>query len=130
MTPQALARRQIDSLLQLSGWQVCHIDQVNLHAALGVAIREFPLNTGHCFAEDLLCANDKACPSWSRSRCRARPTTRFGLRKSRPEKTFTRAWSPTNLSVEKGAAHGFSLVLKARYHAAEIRNSIVGESNF
>jgi type I restriction enzyme R subunit len=48
-------------LLQLSGWLVCNVDQVNLHAALGVAIREFPLNTGYGFADYLLYVNGKAC---------------------------------------------------------------------
>ena len=46
MTPEALARLHIDRLLQLCGWHVCNINQVNLHAAQGVAIREFPLNPG------------------------------------------------------------------------------------
>ena len=54
MTPEALARRQIDDLLTQAGWHVCNVDQVNLHAALGVAIREFPLNPGHGFADYLL----------------------------------------------------------------------------
>jgi len=44
MTPEALARGQIDHLLTQTGWHVCNIDQVNLHAAQDVAIREFPLN--------------------------------------------------------------------------------------
>lgn len=61
MTPEARARVQIDQLLQAAGWHVCNIDQVNLHAALGVAIREFPLNTGHGFADYLLYVNGKAC---------------------------------------------------------------------
>lgn len=61
MTPEAQARVQIDQLLQAAGWHVCNIDQVNLHAAQGVAIREFPLNTGHGFADYLLYVNGKAC---------------------------------------------------------------------
>ena len=61
MTPEAKARVQMDQLLQAAGWQVCNIDQVNLHAAQGVAIREFPLNTGHGFADYLLYVNGKAC---------------------------------------------------------------------
>ena len=61
MTPEARARVQIDQLLQAAGWHVCNIDQVNLHAAQGVAIREFPLNTGHGFADYLLYVNGKAC---------------------------------------------------------------------
>ncbi len=61
MTPEAKARVQIDELLQAAGWHVCNIDQVNLHAAQGVAIREFPLNPGHGFADYLLYVNGKAC---------------------------------------------------------------------
>jgi type I restriction enzyme R subunit len=61
MTSEVKARIQIDQLLQSAGWHVCNIDQVNLHAALGVAIREFPLNSGHGFADYLLYVNGKAC---------------------------------------------------------------------
>lgn len=61
MTPEAKARVQIDHLLQAAGWHVCHMSQVNLHAAQGVAIREFPLNPGHGFADYLLYVNGKAC---------------------------------------------------------------------
>ena len=61
MTPEAQARVQIDQLLQAAGWHVCNVDQVNLHAAQGVAIREFPLNPGHGFADYLLYVNGKAC---------------------------------------------------------------------
>lgn len=61
MTPEDKARVQIDQLLQAAGWHVCNIDQVNLHAANGVAIREFPLNPGHGFADYLLYVNGKAC---------------------------------------------------------------------
>lgn len=61
MTPEALARVQIDQLLQAAGWHVCNINQVNLNAAVGVAIREFPLNPGHGFADYLLYVNGKAC---------------------------------------------------------------------
>ena len=61
MTPETKARVQIDQLLQAAGWHVCNVDQVNLHAAQGVAIREFPLNPGHGFADYLLYVNGKAC---------------------------------------------------------------------
>jgi type I restriction enzyme S subunit len=47
MTPEALARIYIDQLLQAAGWQVHDLKQANIHATTGVAIREFPLNTGH-----------------------------------------------------------------------------------
>lgn len=61
MTPEAQARVQIDQLLQAAGWHVCHMADVDLHATQGVAIREFPLNTGHGFADYLLYVNGKAC---------------------------------------------------------------------
>lgn len=61
MPPEAQARTQIDQLLQAAGWLLCDVDQVNLHAAQGVAIREFPLRAGHGVADYLLYVNGKAC---------------------------------------------------------------------
>jgi len=61
MTPEAKARISIDLLLQQAGWHVCDLSQANIHAARGVAIREFPLNSGHGFADYLLYVNGKAC---------------------------------------------------------------------
>ena len=61
ITPEAQARITIDALLQAAGWHVCDMAQANIHAALGVAIREFPLNTGFGFADYLLYVNGKAC---------------------------------------------------------------------
>ena len=60
-TPEQQARAEIDRLLQAAGWAVQSIDAVNLHAARGVAIREFPLNPGHGFADYLLYVDGKAC---------------------------------------------------------------------
>jgi hypothetical protein len=45
-TPEQQARAEIDRLLQAAGWAVQSADAVNLHAARGVAIREFPLEAG------------------------------------------------------------------------------------
>ena len=65
MTPEARARQTIDALLTAAGWHVCDVASVNLHAGSGavkgVAIREFPLNPGHGFADYLLYVNGKAC---------------------------------------------------------------------
>ena len=61
MTPEAKARVTIDALLVAAGWHVCHVGQANIHAAVGVAIREFPLNNGFGFADYLLYVNGKAC---------------------------------------------------------------------
>jgi type I restriction enzyme R subunit len=61
MTPEALALIHIDQLLQAAGWQVHDLKQANIDATTGVAIREFPINAGHGFADYLLYVNGKAC---------------------------------------------------------------------
>jgi type I site-specific restriction endonuclease len=65
MTPEACARQTIDALLTAAGWHVCDVASANLNAGSGavkgVAIREFPLNPGHGFADYLLYVNGKAC---------------------------------------------------------------------
>ncbi len=61
MTPEAKARVTIDALLAQAGWHVCSMADADIHAVQGVAIREFPLNTGHGFADYLLYVNGKAC---------------------------------------------------------------------
>jgi type I restriction enzyme R subunit len=60
MTPEARARQTIDALLMQAGWHVCNVADANIHAARGVAIREFPLNPGHGFADYLLYIDAKA----------------------------------------------------------------------
>lgn len=61
MTPEAKARLTIDALLTAGGWHVCNVADANIHAAVGVAIREFPLNLGFGYADYLLYVNGKAC---------------------------------------------------------------------
>ncbi len=46
MTPEAKARQQIDLKLQHAGWVVQDVKELNLSAALGVAVREYPTDTG------------------------------------------------------------------------------------
>lgn len=60
MTPEQLARQEIDRLLGMAGWAVQSVDAVNHHAARGVVVREFPLNPGHGFADYLLYLDGKA----------------------------------------------------------------------
>ncbi len=55
--PEQRARERIDQLLERAGWTVCDAGQVNLSASRGIAIREFPLKTGHGFADYLLQVN-------------------------------------------------------------------------
>ncbi|MBW1894555.1 MAG: DEAD/DEAH box helicase family protein [Deltaproteobacteria bacterium] len=59
-TPEEEARETIDKMLDLSGWDVQDVEKANIHAKKGVAIREFPLNKGHGFADYLLYVDGKA----------------------------------------------------------------------
>ena len=52
--PEQHARRNIDSALAAAGWLVQDRKHVNITAGRGVAIREFPLKSGHGFADYLL----------------------------------------------------------------------------
>ncbi|WP_213959378.1 type I restriction endonuclease subunit R [Variovorax sp. dw_954] len=46
MTPEAKAREQIDQKLVAAGWVLQDMKQLNLGAGLGVAVREYPTDTG------------------------------------------------------------------------------------
>ncbi|HVB84318.1 MAG TPA: hypothetical protein VND63_05525, partial [Rhodanobacteraceae bacterium] len=61
LTPEQAARQTIDTLLGAAGWAVQNLAEVNLHAARGVAIREFPLVDGHGTADYLLYVDGRAC---------------------------------------------------------------------
>ena len=58
MTPEQEAREEIDDQLHQTGWAVQSADEMDISAARGVAVREFPLETG--FADYLLYADAKA----------------------------------------------------------------------
>lgn len=60
MADEALARQTIDRLLTSSGWAVQNYRDIHLGAAYGVAVREFPLQTG--IADYLLFANRTPLP--------------------------------------------------------------------
>jgi type I restriction enzyme R subunit len=57
-TPEARARQNIDALLTACGWAVQDRLAMNLYAGRGVAVREFPLQTG--YADYLLFVDRKA----------------------------------------------------------------------
>jgi hypothetical protein len=46
MTPEAKARQLIDQKLEQAGWNVQDTKQLNLAANLGVAVREYPTDSG------------------------------------------------------------------------------------
>jgi type I restriction enzyme R subunit len=58
MKPEEEARRRIDALLEAAGWRVQDLSQLNLGAALGVAVRRFPMDSGR--ADYLLFVDRKA----------------------------------------------------------------------
>ena len=56
-TPEKRARQRIDVALQAAGWQVQSRSAVNLHAGLGVAMREFQLeNSDNLPAPEVIAA--------------------------------------------------------------------------
>ena len=59
-SPEQQARNDIDEQLEETGWIVQDRDEANLGAGVGVAIREFPLESGHGFADYLLFINGQA----------------------------------------------------------------------
>ena len=61
VSPEQQARAQIDRLLAAAGWAVQDFKAADLHAARGVALREFELNPGHGTADYLLYVDGKAC---------------------------------------------------------------------
>ena len=46
MTPESLARIEIDSRLEKAGWIVQDLKKLDLSAGLGIAVREYPTDTG------------------------------------------------------------------------------------
>jgi type I restriction enzyme R subunit len=60
-TPEQRARAEIDRLLTAAGWTVQDLKAADIHAARGVALREFELNPGFGTADYLLYVDGKAC---------------------------------------------------------------------
>lgn len=60
LTPEDKAREIIDSLLEQAGWYVCDLNYANIQAHCGVVIRNFPLKSGHGFADYLFYVYGKA----------------------------------------------------------------------
>lgn len=49
-TPEQEAREKIDQMLYQTGWDIQDCRDANIQARFGVAIRNFPLRSGHGFA--------------------------------------------------------------------------------
>ena len=59
-TPEDKAREHIDQALEQSGWKVQDTKSASLQAGRGIALRNFPLASGHGFADYLLYIDGKA----------------------------------------------------------------------
>ncbi len=59
-TPEDQAREHIDQALEQAGWKVQDYKRSNLHAGRGVVLRNFPLVSGHGFADYLVYIDGKA----------------------------------------------------------------------
>jgi type I restriction enzyme R subunit len=59
-TPEDQAREHIDQALEQAGWRVQDYKSANLRAGRGVVLRNFPLQSGHGFADYLLYLDGKA----------------------------------------------------------------------
>ena len=46
MTPEAQARQRIDDRLEAAGWHLQDMKELNLGAVIGIAVREYPTDTG------------------------------------------------------------------------------------
>jgi Type I site-specific restriction-modification system, R (restriction) subunit and related helicases len=57
---EKIARENIDKLLDAAGWRIQDVASANIHAARGVAIREFPLKSGYGFADYMLYVDGQA----------------------------------------------------------------------
>ncbi|MCO5104465.1 MAG: hypothetical protein M9919_10725 [Burkholderiaceae bacterium] len=112
MTPEAKARKTIDARLLSAGWHVCGVADANIHAAVGVAIREFPLNPGFGYADYLLYVNGKACCV-------------IEAKKEGAITNFRRAQTLQRSGLAKGllTSHGYSTTSEGKYGFANIHRS-------
>lgn len=60
LAPEARARIEIDEMLEAAGWLVQDYQAMALGLSTGVAVREFPMATGHGVADYLLFVNGRA----------------------------------------------------------------------
>ncbi len=58
--PEDQAREKIDRMLADAGWEVRDLSDTDISGCRGLAIRNFPLKSGHGFADYLLYVNGSA----------------------------------------------------------------------
>lgn len=59
-TPEDQARENIDSMVEKADWHIYDLKDANISSHCGVVIRNFPLKSGHGFADYLFYLNGKA----------------------------------------------------------------------
>jgi len=59
-SPEDNARENIDLMLEKAGWHIYDLKEANIYAHRGVVIRNFPLKSGHGFADYLFYIDGKA----------------------------------------------------------------------
>lgn len=59
-SPEDEAREVIDGMLEKAGWHIYDLKEANIYAHKGVVIRNFPLKSGHGFADYLFYVDGKA----------------------------------------------------------------------
>ena len=62
MMPETKARQQIDQKLEQAGWVIQDMKQLDLSAGVGIAVREYPTDTGP--ADYMLFINRTVCDVW------------------------------------------------------------------
>jgi type I restriction enzyme, R subunit len=70
-TPEDKACEKIDQALLKVSWQIQDIKEVNLNAGHGIALRNFPLISGHGYADYLLYVDGKAAGVIEAKICRS-----------------------------------------------------------
>lgn len=116
--PEAQARENIDRLLIAAGWHVCDMSDANIHAARGVAICEFPLDSGYGFADYLFYIDGKAagiieantctqlCEMWG---CKVNSTEKIACQVKWQAQKRNVQFDPNNLTTLRSWQRGKSL---------------------
>jgi len=74
LTPEELARENIDALLEQCGWAVRNQNDANILAHLGLAIRNFSLKSSHGFVNNVLDVDGRAAGVFEARKEGATPT--------------------------------------------------------
>ena len=111
--PEEQARAQIDELLTAAGWVVTDPSRASLGAARGVVIRNFPLKSGHGFADYLFYVDGRAGGVIE--------AKRTGHTLAAVNRCFTKPWSRRGLRVLLPCLVRLRLRSAIQLNSAELR---------